>query len=145
ETFRVRLSRALGEDPRPGNREAVRVGADVLDQRHVLLVPVVMIVGDVAVVVVLDVAGGVRVAVPDGLTLAILGPGALDLVRGRRDPPVETLRETAKRSAWQTSNRGHGEPPCIGLCTESLYESKGRASPKMGDFRLADHSCVLRL
>jgi hypothetical protein len=53
---------------------------------------VVVVVGDVAVVVVLDISGGVGVRVPDRQTLAILVPRALDLVRGCRDAPVEPVR-----------------------------------------------------
>jgi hypothetical protein len=56
---------ALGEDPRPGDREAVGGGADVLHQGDVFCVPVVVVVGHVAGVAVGDVAGRVGVGVPD--------------------------------------------------------------------------------
>src|SRR5262249_19758086 len=58
---------------------------------------VVVVVGDVAIVVVLDVAGRVREFVPDRLALAVLVPSALDLIRGGRDAPVEALRELPRR------------------------------------------------
>ncbi len=93
EALRVRLSGAVGEDPRPGDGEPVRRGAQVLHQLHVLLVAVVVVVGDVAGGVVGNLAGRVRVGVPDRLALAVLVGGALDLVRGRGDAPKEACRE----------------------------------------------------
>jgi hypothetical protein len=85
DPFRIRLARAFREDPRPRDREPVRRGADRFEQRDVFPVPVVVVVGDVAVVVVLDVPGRVRVRVPDRQALAVLVPSALDLTRRRRD------------------------------------------------------------
>src|SRR5262245_65151792 len=55
----------------------------------------VMVVGDVAGVVVLDVPRLVRVRIPDREALAILVPRTLDLVRRCTHSPVETLRERA--------------------------------------------------
>src|SRR5262249_52980687 len=81
EALRVGLARALGKDARPRDRKPVRGGADVLHQRNVFLVPVVMVVGDVAVVVVLYMAWLVRIRVPDGSAFAIRLPRALDLIR----------------------------------------------------------------
>src|SRR5262249_19763255 len=97
ETFRVRLAGALGEDPRPGDGEPIGVRAETLHQRDVLLVPVVVVVSDVAGVIVLDVPGSVAIGIPDRQALAVLVPRALDLVRGRADAPVEAVRELAGR------------------------------------------------
>src|SRR5262249_19010153 len=82
DALRIRRARALREDARPGDGEPVGGRVDVLHQRDVLLVAVVVVVGDVAIVVVLDVAGRVREFVPDRLALAVLVPSALDLIRG---------------------------------------------------------------
>src|SRR5262249_138095 len=68
-------------------------GADVLHQRNILLVPVVMIVGDVAVVVVLDVPRLMRISIPDREALAVLVPGALDLIRRGAGAPKKTSRK----------------------------------------------------
>src|SRR5262249_54550158 len=95
EALGVGRAGALGEDPRPGDREPVRVRADVLHQRDVLLVAVVMVVGDVAGVVILDLPGRMGVGVPDRDALAVLVPGPLDLIGGRRDAPVEPVREAS--------------------------------------------------
>src|SRR5690606_17249014 len=97
EALLVRLARAFRKDARPADGEAIGVGADVvLHQRNVFLVPVIVIVGDVAGVAVLDVAGRVRVRVPDRLALAVLVPRALDLIgRGGRAP-----EEAGGKPAW---------------------------------------------
>ena len=89
----VRLAGAVGEDPWPGDREPVGGGTDVLHQRDVFLVSVVVVVGHITVLVVLDVAGCVGVRVPDGRALAVLVPRAFDLVRRRRDAPAEPIRK----------------------------------------------------
>src|SRR4029453_11276849 len=96
DAFRVRRTVTLREDARPGDREAVGVGADVLHQRDVFLVAVIVIVGDVAGVAVLDLPGGVRERVPDRRPLAVLVPRRLDLVRGGSDAPIETFGEPSK-------------------------------------------------
>src|SRR5262249_49689841 len=86
---------ALGEDPRPGDREAVGGGADRLHQRDVLLIPVVVVVRHIAGVAVLDLAWRVGKGVPDRRPLAVLVPRALDLIRGRRHTPVEAVGKAA--------------------------------------------------
>lgn len=65
EAFGVRRSGSLRKDARPGDGETIGVGADALHQRHVLLVAVIVVVGDVTRVVILDLARRVRVGVPD--------------------------------------------------------------------------------
>jgi hypothetical protein len=57
DPLRVGLTHAVRKDTRPRNGEPIRVGAGVLHQRHILLVAVVVVVGDVAGVVVLYVPG----------------------------------------------------------------------------------------
>src|SRR5262249_19334290 len=111
EALRIRLAATFGEDPRPRNREPVRGRADGLHQSDVLLVPVVVIVGDVAVLVVLDLPGRVGVRIPDRRALAVLVPGAFDLVRGRGDAPVEPFREAAPHhSSSPMSTRSQSSP-----------------------------------
>jgi hypothetical protein len=95
EALGVGLAGALGEDPGPGDREPVGGRADVLHQRHVLPVAVVVVVGHIAVLVVLDVPRRVGVGVPDRGALAVLVPGPLDLVRGGGHAPVEPIGEPA--------------------------------------------------
>jgi hypothetical protein len=97
QALRVRLTGPVREDARPANREAVRGRADVLHQRDVLLVPVVVVVGDVAGVVVRDLARRVGERVPDRRALAVLVPRALDLVGRRGRAPEEAFRELPGR------------------------------------------------
>lgn len=84
---------AAGHDPRPGDREAVGVRAELLDQADVLGDPVVVVAGHVTRVAPVDRAGGVRERVPDRGGAAVLGHGSLDLVRGGGDAPGEVRRE----------------------------------------------------
>lgn len=84
---------AARHDARPGDREAVRVRAELLDQADVLGNPVVVVTGHIARVAVVDRAGGVRERVPDRGGAAVLGHGSLDLVRGGGDAPGEVRRE----------------------------------------------------
>lgn len=76
-------------DAWPGQREPVRVDAQVRDEPHVLGHPVVMVAGHIAVLAADDHAGHPAVGVPDGRGPAVLGGGALDLVRGGGDAPAE--------------------------------------------------------
>src|SRR5262245_5270854 len=80
EPLRIGLAGAFRKDTRPGNGEAVGIGADVLHQRYVFLVAMIMVVGDVAGVVILYVTGCMRVCIPNRKALAIFLPRALDLV-----------------------------------------------------------------
>ena len=68
-----------------------------LHQRDVRLVPVVVVVGDVARVVVPHVARRVCVPVPDGLAFAVLMRRAFNLRRRRRHAPDEAFGELVGR------------------------------------------------
>ena len=96
---------ALRQDARPGEREAVGVEVELRHQVHVALPAMVMVAGDVAVCAIVDHAGFVAEAVPDGLALAVLGRRPLDLVCRRRRPPREIRRETTTRHLRLTCPR----------------------------------------
>src|SRR5262245_7836988 len=91
ETLRVWLTGPGREDARPGDGEPIRVRAEVLHQRDILLIAMIVVVCDVAGIAVLDVAWCVGIGVPDRGTLAIFIPRALDLVRGRAGAPKEPV------------------------------------------------------
>ena len=112
QTAHVRLPGAFREDPRPRDREPVGVHADVLHQRDVLDIAVVVIVGDIAAVPVRDVPWGVRVRVPDRDALTVLIPCALDLVGSSCHAPPETVREgtTGPCGGVAFSGAGHDRP-----------------------------------
>src|SRR5262249_13153184 len=93
----VRRAASVRLDARPGDREAVAVQVHRALQRDVVAPAVVRVAGDVAVLIVLDLARRVAEAVPDRLALAVLARGPLDLVRGRRGAPAEALRELEPR------------------------------------------------
>src|SRR5262249_217685 len=101
----IRFARAFRKDARPGNREAVGVGADVLHQRDIFLVAVIVVVGDVAVVVVLYIPRYVGVGIPDRFALAFLVPTRFDVVRRRANAPVNPSWELSAVSIRPASVR----------------------------------------
>src|SRR5690606_13497362 len=82
-------------DPRPGHREPVGPQVELVHQRHVRGVPVVVVAGDVAGVPVHHRAGRVREDVPDRVAAAVLVTGSLDLVGRGGAAPEEVGREGA--------------------------------------------------
>ena len=85
----VRLPASFGENPRPGERHAIRRHAEVLQQLGVLRVPVVTIGRDVAVVVAEHLAGRMGEDVPVGRSAPVLLHRPLDLVGGGCAAPAE--------------------------------------------------------
>ena len=65
EAFFVGLAGAVGEDARPGDREAVDFHAQILEQLHVFFVEMIGIIGDIAGVSLKSLARRVRESVPD--------------------------------------------------------------------------------
>src|SRR5262249_55046595 len=92
EALRVWLTGPGRKDARPGDGKPIRIRAEVLHQRHVFLVSMIVIVCDVAGIAVLDVARRVRVGVPDRWALAIFIPRAFYLVRRSTRAPIEPAR-----------------------------------------------------
>src|SRR4029453_17385315 len=78
-------------DARPGDREPVAPETEVAKDRAVLVVAVVGVTGEVTGVAVPDPPRRVREAIPDALALAVLVPGALDLVGRSGGAPLEPL------------------------------------------------------
>src|SRR4029450_9127947 len=75
----------------PGDREPVAPETEVAQDRDVLVVAVVGVAGEVTGVAVPDPPRRVREAIPDALALAVLVPGALDLVGRSGGAPLEPL------------------------------------------------------
>jgi hypothetical protein len=72
EALRIRLAGPVREDPGPSDGEAVCFRSDRSHELHVLLVPMIVVIGDIAIVIVFDFPGRVCVRVPDRFSLAIL-------------------------------------------------------------------------
>jgi hypothetical protein len=105
---------ALGDDARPGDREAVPVKTGAGDEVGVLGVAVVGVARDRAVRAVPDRAGARGEGVPDRGAAAVLGARALHLVRRRGGAQLEALgpgqpgrqcgrRDGARRGAHEGS------------------------------------------
>ncbi len=93
EALGVGCAGALREDARPGDGEAVGLEAEGLHESDVFFVAVVVIVGDVAGVAVVGLAGGVGEGVPDGGAAAIFVDCAFDLIGGGGGAPEEAWRK----------------------------------------------------
>ena len=92
QALSIRRASAFWEHARPGHAEVVGVRADILHQRDIVLVAVVMVVRDITGVAILDLTGSMRVGVPDGRSFAVFVPGPLDLVGRRASAPVKIVR-----------------------------------------------------
>ena len=84
---RVELTGAGRKDPGPGNRESIRIHAEIGHDRHIPGIPVVVIIGYVAGRTVRDLAWRVGEGIPNAGAAAVLAYRAFDLVRGRCRPP----------------------------------------------------------
>ena len=93
QALRIHLSLAQGQDPWPGDGEAVSPEPELAHQRDIFPVLVIVIAGDVSGSLVFDLSRSVGEAIPDGLPLAVLLPGALDLIRRSRRAPEEVPRK----------------------------------------------------
>jgi len=99
-----------GNDPRPADREAIRVEAELAHEADVLRPAVIVVAGDVAGLAGGDRAGAPAELIPDGRSLPVLVVRALDLVcRGRgtkkeaRGKPAVELAHRAGSISSQTS------------------------------------------
>src|SRR3974390_3186640 len=79
ETQFIRRAASLRQRARPGDRKAISVHAELLHQRDIFAIAVIVVAGDVSGVVVLDLAS-VAVRVPHAQAAAILVRRALDLI-----------------------------------------------------------------
>src|SRR6516164_3649807 len=119
EAFRIGRPVALRKYTRPGDREAISLHAQFLDQADVVLVEMIVIVGTIGVGLVADLARRVAEDVPDRGTAAVLVDGPFDLIgrgRGAPDEPVRkrpccVRRERRSRLAFLRARAGP-QLPC---------------------------------
>ena len=102
EPLRIGRAGPLRKDARPGDREPVRRHAERLHRLDVVPVAVIVIGGDVAGVVVVGLARGVREGVPDRGAAAVGVHGAFDLIGGGRRAPEEACWKVAPRVHWDS-------------------------------------------
>ena len=130
---------AVGADPRPRRREAVGAEVERPHQGDVLRHPVVVVAGDVTGVATDHGAGHPGELVPDRGPAAVLGGGALDLVRRGRGAPPEVGRELDGRTRGggvdhRRGSGGSGHPltaPCMMPVTNCLPVAMNRTSSGM--------------
>jgi hypothetical protein len=97
---------ASGEDARPADGETVGLEAHRFHEGDVLLVEMVVIVGDVAGVAVVGLAGSVGEGVPDGGTAAVFVDGAFDLIGSGGGAPEEVFGEGVGEGGFSAHGRG---------------------------------------
>jgi len=90
EALRIWRAGAVREYPRPRDREPIGSDGERLHRPHVVSISVVVIVGDVAVVVVVDLSRRMRERIPDRRATAILADGPFDLIGGGGGAPEKS-------------------------------------------------------
>jgi hypothetical protein len=87
EALRIGRACSLRKNARPRDREAIGLGPQRLHQLDIVLVPVKVVVSDVAGAAIGNFAWRVREAIPDRRAATVFANGAFDLIgRGRRAP-----------------------------------------------------------
>ncbi len=89
----VDATAALGQDPRPRDREPERRRPELTQQRDVVAIAVVEVAGGRAALAVANLAGRRTEAIPDALAAAVEIGRPLDLVGGGARAPEEPRRE----------------------------------------------------
>ena len=97
EALRVHGAASLGQDPRPGDGEAIGLEAELLHEGDVVAPEVIVIAGHVADGAVPDPAGRPAEPVPDGFAASVPVGRALDLISGGGGAPDEPVRKAVAR------------------------------------------------
>src|SRR5206468_11034850 len=87
EPLAVYRPSALGQDARPGGRQAIGADAELAHQRHILGPAMIMVARDITGVVAENRPGQTGEGVPDRRPPAVLPHRALDLIGRRRGAP----------------------------------------------------------
>jgi hypothetical protein len=98
EPLLVGLAAPIGEDARPGDREAIGLDAQRLEQFDILAIAVIAVAGDIAGAAIAGLALRVREDIPIGLPAPIFLDAALDLIGRRGAAPEEALRKASPPS-----------------------------------------------
>ncbi len=89
----IDLAASQRQNPRPGDRKAVGLQSQLFHQTNVFFPQTVVVICHIAGIVVADLSGGVREAVPGRFAFAVLVPGTFDLVGSGGRSPDEVLRK----------------------------------------------------
>jgi len=143
DAFLVRRACARWLNARPRDGEAIAFLVEALEDRDVLRVEMVLVTGVVAGCSAFYFAYGVRKAVPDGFTFAVLIPRAFHLIGSRGHAPEESVgevRAAGRRGTFsqclpcKPRSAGCGQRASHELATVHAYPS--------ADAKLAPHhSC----
>src|SRR5262245_27222884 len=85
-----------------------------------------MVVGNVAGIVILDLARRVRVGIPNRWAFAVLVPGTLNLIRGGSGAPEESLGKLAPRGLLIRCLSAGGNPSshrAKNCCTSGFHKT----------------------
>src|SRR5438105_1856675 len=112
-----------GNDPRPADREAIRVEAELAHEADVLRPAVIVVAGDVAGLAGGDRAGAPAELIPDGRSLPVLVVRALDLVCRGRGTKKEARGKPAVELAHRAGSISSQTSPMRALIPPSTYRS----------------------
>ena len=122
----VRLRATVGDDSRPGDREAIRLEPEIRHELHVVGDAVVVVTGDVAGVAASDLALGVRELVPHRTSASVLPNGPLDLVRRGRRPQTKS---DGKCSGWSLAHEEATVPLALLAVHERAVHTNSLRAP----------------
>ena len=138
EAHRIWRAGAIRKDARPGNGKSIGLRAHLLHHRNVLPVTPVVIVGDIAGVAILYLAGNVRKGVPDRLALAVRIRRTFDLVSRRRNAPHKAIRKLRRRRAM----RGHAQRHVATTAGIEAFIVASAAAPAAAKSRLVMRALI---
>ena len=130
DSLLVHLPESEGQDPGPGDREAIGLKPELGHQRHVFPVAVVVIAGDIPGLSAEDPSRLLAVDIPDGESLAVLTGGAFDLIGGRGGAPLEGLRKRDERHRSAT-------PRAVGGYHSRMLRGSYQVEPLLIGVRMA--------
>jgi hypothetical protein len=94
DTPGINLPRSVGKDPGPGDRKSIRPDTQGLHQGHILVKPMVLVAGNIAVIPRVHLSGGTAKPIPYTLATAVVPGRALYLKTSCRGAPHKILRKS---------------------------------------------------
>ncbi len=96
----VDRTRAIRNDARPRDREAIGFQADLLHDIHVVAIAVIMVAGDVSSMIAEDGSWLPAHHIPNAGTFSIVVTSSFYLISGSRRPPCKSIWEAGTRSRF---------------------------------------------
>src|SRR5207237_956490 len=95
---------SLRQHPRPGDREAIGIEAEIAHQRHIVGIAMIVVARDVSGIIVADAAGRPQIDIPDAVGPTVAMRRAFDLEGRGGCAPDEAWTGGHKRWACTGTN-----------------------------------------